>query len=63
MKKGRKYFIGFWLLLLLLVEWLAELILKIVTVVHGSIKDLTIALNKKYKEVNEPDSGNVSDQS
>jgi hypothetical protein len=53
MRKTKKYFVGFFLLWLLLIEWFVDMILKLWTTFHGSIKELTIALESVYNELNE----------
>ena len=55
----KKYFIGFFLLIMMLIEWVCEVILKIVNVIHEGVKELTLALDRIYNELNlrnEPDS-------
>lgn len=51
----KKYFIGFWLVLLLIIEWVADLITQMWGVFHSGVRDLALALDKKYNELNEPD--------
>lgn len=48
----KKKCIGFVYLILLLAEWFFEMMFKIVGVVHSSVRELTMAVEKQYD--NEP---------
>ena len=51
-----KYFVGFFLLLLMITESVAELVVNIIEQVHKWIKELALALETIYNRLNEPDS-------
>lgn len=53
----KKFVVSFGYFLLMLVEWVFDLVVKLVSVVHSEIRELTIAIEKKYNQINEPDSG------
>lgn len=60
MAKARKLFIGLWLVLFLLIEWVADLVTKVWHVIHTAIRDLTLAIDNEYNKktiAGEPDSG------
>lgn len=61
MRIVKKYFIGFWLLLLMIIEWVFDLVKSVWDVVHKSIQDLTIAMQNEYNDIKilkgEPDRG------
>lgn len=50
MKKVKQYFIGFWLLILLLIEWAADLVGKTWGVFHTAIRELALAVENEYKK-------------
>lgn len=47
----KKYFIGFWLVVLLIIEWVVELVVKLVAVVHGGVRELTLMMDKIYNDL------------
>ena len=50
------------LVLFFVIEWILDLVSKIVTVIHSGFKDVAIAIDKEYGTINnkrEPDSGKV----
>lgn len=53
MKVVKKIFIGLFLVVFMAVEWVADMIQKIITVIHSSIRDLAEAFETMYKD--EPD--------
>lgn len=48
--KAVKYFIGFWLFISMVIEWLLQMTLEIVTVIHGGFDSAFLALQRKYNE-------------
>lgn len=56
----KKYTIGFCLVLFFVIEWTLDVIVKLFTVLHESVKELAIYLETTYNEINvkysEPDS-------
>lgn len=63
MRRFKQYFTGFWLLWLMIIEWVLDLISKLWQTIHGCFKELTEALVTIYNELKqkpgEPDSRKV----
>lgn len=63
MRKVKQFFISWLWLKVLVIDWLLDLMIKILVVVHNSFKDLDTWLEIKFNELKqragEPDSGKV----
>jgi hypothetical protein len=63
MRTFKQYFAGFWLILAYIIEWTVEMILRVWSAFHLSVKEGTKALETIYNELKqkpgEPDSGKV----
>lgn len=52
----KKYLIGFLLVIFFVIEWLFDVVQKLITVLHESVKELAIYLETTYNEINKKDS-------
>jgi hypothetical protein len=60
MRKALRIFVGWWLVKLLILEWVMDLVSELIKAVHNSVKILAVSVQKEYenlKPIDEPVSG------